>query len=145
MEKQTIPYGRRFNAKKIEKLLYTKDLLLNAQWNQPKDRKVYLHRHPAFFGEVEHVIGDCCGCCPQPITDEEQKIAEEESKTYISGQVSFIKDDPGRQEIGSFNPITETDWTGTRPLAEKFYYVNLQYRDGICWSNRASLSGYRIA
>ncbi|OKO96895.1 hypothetical protein PENSUB_10449 [Penicillium subrubescens] len=107
----TIPYGRRFNARKIEKLLYTKDLLLNAQWNQKKDREVYLHRHPAFFGEAEHVIGDCCGFCPQPVTDEERKIAEEESKIYISGKISFIKDDPGRQEIGSFNPITETDWT----------------------------------
>jgi hypothetical protein len=25
-----------------------------------------------------------------------------------------MKDDPGRQEIGSFNPITETDWTGMK-------------------------------
>ncbi|KAJ5164427.1 uncharacterized protein N7500_006257 [Penicillium coprophilum] len=107
----TIPYGRRFNARNIEKLLYTKDLLLNAQWNQPKDRTVYLHRHPAFFGEAEHVIGDCCGFCPKPVTEEEIKVAEEEAKIYISGQVTFIKDDPGRQEIGSFNPITETDWT----------------------------------
>ncbi|KAJ6144623.1 hypothetical protein N7470_008518 [Penicillium chermesinum] len=107
----TIPYGQRFNARKIEKLVYTRDLLLNAEWNQPKDRPVYLHRHPAFFGEVEHVIGDCCGFCPQPTTEEEKKIAEEESKTYISGKISFIKDDPGRQEIGSFNPITDTDWT----------------------------------
>ncbi|CAG8176675.1 unnamed protein product [Penicillium olsonii] len=107
----TIPYGRNFNAKKIEKLLYTKDLLLNAQWNQPKDREVYLHRHPAFFGEAEHVIHDCCGFCPQPVTEEEKKTADEESKIYVSGDISFIKDDPGRQEIGSFNPITETDWT----------------------------------
>ncbi|CEJ58295.1 hypothetical protein PMG11_06958 [Penicillium brasilianum] len=107
----TIPYGRRFNARKIEKLLYTKDLLLNAQWNQKKDREVYLHRHPAFFGEAEHVIGDCCGFCPQPVTEEERKVAEEESKIYVSGKIGFIKDDPGRQEIGSFNPITETDWT----------------------------------
>ncbi|KAJ6036818.1 hypothetical protein N7540_001097 [Penicillium herquei] len=107
----TIPYGRRFNAKSIEKLLYTKDLLLNAQWNLPKDREVYLHRHPAFFGDAEHVIGDCCGFCPVPTTEEEIKVAEEESKIYISGNLTFIKDDPGRQEIGSFNPITETDWT----------------------------------
>ncbi|CAI7645132.1 unnamed protein product [Penicillium glandicola] len=107
----TIPYGRRFNAKSIEKLLYTKDLLLNAQWNQPKERTVYLHRHPAFFGEAEHVIGDCCGFCPKPVTEEEVKVSEEEAKIYISGHVTFIKDDPGRQEIGSFNPITETDWT----------------------------------
>ncbi|KAJ5697768.1 hypothetical protein N7488_011452 [Penicillium malachiteum] len=107
----TIPYGRRFNAKSIEKLLYTKDLLLNAQWNLPKDREVYLHRHPAFFGDAEHIIGDCCGFCPVPTTEEELKVAEEESKIYISGNLNFIKDDPGRQEIGSFNPITETDWT----------------------------------
>ncbi|KAJ5106901.1 hypothetical protein N7456_003576 [Penicillium angulare] len=107
----TIPYGRRFNAKNIEKLLYTKDLLLNAQWNLPKDRTVNLHRHPAFFGDAEHVIGDCCGCCPVPTTDEEIEVAAEEGKIYISGDLTFIKDDPGRQEIGSFNPITETDWT----------------------------------
>lgn len=92
--------------------MYTKDLLLNAQWNQPKEREVYLHRHPAFFGDAEHVIGDCCGFCPRPVTNEEHKVAEEESKIYISGNVTFIKDDPGRQEIGSFNPITETDWIG---------------------------------
>lgn len=84
---------------------------MNAEWNQPKDRVVYLHRHPAFVGDTQHVIGDCCGSCPQPVTEEERKIAEEESKIYISGKISFIKDDPGRQEIGSFNPITETDWT----------------------------------
>lgn len=86
--------------------------MLNAQWNQPKERAVYLHRHPAFFGEAEHVIGDCCGFCPKPVTEEEVKVADEEANIYISGQISFIKDDPGRQEIGSFNPITETDWTG---------------------------------
>ncbi|KAJ5656481.1 hypothetical protein N7507_008431 [Penicillium longicatenatum] len=107
----TIPYGKQFNARNIEKLLYTKDLLLNAQWNQPKDRTVYLHRHPAFFGDAADVIGDCCGCCPEPSTEEELKVYEEESKIYISGPVTFMKDDPGRQEIGSFNPITETDWT----------------------------------
>lgn len=111
-KQQTIPYGRRYNARNIEKLLYTKDLLLNAQWNQPKDRQVYLHRHPAFFGDAEHVLGDCCGFCPQPVTEDERMVAEEERKIYISGNVTFIKDDPGRQEIGSFNPITETDWTG---------------------------------
>jgi hypothetical protein len=52
------------------------------------------------------------------VTDEELKVAEEESKIYISGSITFIKDNPGRQEIGSFNPINETDWTGmTQTLA----------------------------
>ncbi|KAI1415647.1 ankyrin [Hypoxylon sp. FL1857] len=107
----TVPYGIKFHAKKIEKLCYTKDLLLNAEWNQPKERQVYLHRHPAFFGRVEDVIEDCCGTCPQPQTPEEIEIAEKESEIYVSGKVSFRIDDPGRQQIGSFNPLTEDDWT----------------------------------
>ncbi|KUI66211.1 hypothetical protein VM1G_01603 [Cytospora mali] len=107
----TLPYGVNFHAKKIEKFCYTKDLLLNAEWNQPKDRDVYLHRHPVFFGDFNDVKGDCCGFCPKPVTDEEKEVYEEESKIYVSGKVSFIKDDPGRQQIGSFNPLTSDDWT----------------------------------
>ncbi|KAF2721724.1 ankyrin [Polychaeton citri CBS 116435] len=107
----TIPYGPKFHAKKIEKLLYTKDLLLNAEWNRPKDREVNLHRHPAFFGTAEIVMHDCCGYCPQPTNEEEEEIAEEEAKVYLSGGLSFIKDDPGRQTIGSFHPLTADDWT----------------------------------
>ncbi|RDW69000.1 ankyrin repeat protein [Aspergillus mulundensis] len=107
----TIPYGPKYHARNIEKLLYTKDLLLNAEWNKPKDREVNLHRHPAFFGSAEDVMHDCCGYCPKPTTPEEEEVAAEESKIYISGDISFISDNPGRQEIGSFNPITDTDWT----------------------------------
>ncbi|KAI1288909.1 ankyrin repeat protein [Xylaria venustula] len=107
----TVPYGVKFHAKKIEKLCYTKDLLLNAEWNQPKEREVYLHRHPAFFGRVEDVINDCCGTCPKAQTSQEVEIAEKESEIYVSGNVSFRIDDPGRQQIGSFNPLTEDDWT----------------------------------
>ncbi|KAJ2988752.1 hypothetical protein NUW58_g3814 [Xylaria curta] len=107
----TVPYGVKFHAKKIEKLCYTKDLLLNAEWNQPKERGVYLHRHPAFFGRVEDVLGDCCGTCPQAQTPEEIEVAEKESEIYVSGNATFRIDDPGRQQIGSFNPLTEDDWT----------------------------------
>lgn len=107
----TVPYGQHFNAKRIEKLCYTRDLLLNAEWNQSDDRQVYLHRHPAFFGRVEDVIEDCCGSCPEPVTDEEKEVAEKEAQIYIKGKVSFLIDDPGRQQIGSFNPLTEQDWT----------------------------------
>ncbi|KAH7328643.1 ankyrin repeat-containing domain protein [Stachybotrys elegans] len=107
----TVPYGEKFNAKRIEKLCYTRDLLLNAEWNQSAERKVYLHRHPAFFGRVEDVIEDCCGSCPEAKTAEEIEVAEKEAEIYISGKVSFLIDDPGRQQIGSFNPLTEQDWT----------------------------------
>ena len=57
------------------------------------------------------VIGDCCGYCPKPATPEDEEIATQESKIYVSGDLSFIKDDPGRQAIGSFNPLTDDDWT----------------------------------
>ncbi|RSM06944.1 hypothetical protein CDV31_008876 [Fusarium ambrosium] len=107
----TVPYGQHFNAKRIEKLCYTRDLLLNAEWNQSDDREVYLHRHPAFFGRVQDVVEDCCGYCPKPVTPEEKEVAEKEAEIYIKGEVTFLIDDPGRQQIGSFNPLTEQDWT----------------------------------
>ncbi|EGP89184.1 uncharacterized protein MYCGRDRAFT_92101 [Zymoseptoria tritici IPO323] len=107
----TIPYGPKYHARKIEKLIFTKDILLNAEWNLPKDREVHLHRHPAFFGSVEDVIHDCCGYCPDPKTDEEAEVAQAENKIYVSGQISFLRDNPGRQTIGSFHPLTADDWT----------------------------------
>ncbi|KAI0798951.1 ankyrin repeat-containing domain protein [Xylaria sp. FL0064] len=127
----TVPYGVKFHAKKIEKLCYTKDLLLNAEWNQPKEREVYLHRHPAFFGRVEDVIGDCCGTCPKLQTPEEIETAAKESEIYVSGNATFRTDDPGRQ-ASLFYPLTSTptlqqekgdcadpntrDYTGRTPL-----------------------------
>lgn len=107
----TIPYGPRFNAAKINLLLYAKDLLLNAEWNQDKDREVYLHRHPCFLGTAEEIIQDCCGYCPIPKTEEEKEVAEKESKNNVSRTLEFITDDPGRQEIGSFNPVNDDEWT----------------------------------
>ncbi|XPS71768.1 hypothetical protein M3J07_003939 [Ascochyta lentis] len=107
----TVPYGPKFHARKIERLLYAKDLLLNAEWNRPKDRETTLHRHPAFFGNATDVIADCCGYCPKPATPEDEAIAEVENKIYVSGDLTFIQDDPGRQTIGSFHPLTDDDWT----------------------------------
>ncbi|KAK5056680.1 hypothetical protein LTR84_012212 [Exophiala bonariae] len=107
----SIPYGPRYNAKRVEKLLFTKDLLLNAEWNKPKDRETNLHRHPAFFGLIDDIVHDCCGFCPKATTDADLAALEDERKIYISGGLTFLKDDPGRQSIGSFNPITNEDWT----------------------------------
>jgi len=36
-------------------------------------------------------------------------VAVEENKIYVSGDLRFMKDDPGRQTIGSFNPLTNDD------------------------------------
>ncbi|KAL8780967.1 MAG: hypothetical protein Q9213_006218 [Squamulea squamosa] len=137
----TVPYGPKYHAKKIEKLLYTKDMLLNAEWNQNKDRTVILHRHPCFIGPVDSVIHDCCGFCPVPQSDEEREIAEEERKIYVSGELSFMKDDPGRQAIGSFNPLTDDDWTdmayvgNTQELCQKICEGDINFVDAWCKEN----------
>ncbi|KAK6419610.1 hypothetical protein LTR95_017028, partial [Oleoguttula sp. CCFEE 5521] len=136
----TVPYGPEFHARKIEKLLYTKDLLLNSEWNKPALREVNLHRHPAFFGNFEEVMKDCCGFCPIPSTMEEETVAAEESKVYISGNITFITDDPGRQTIGSFNPISSDDYTkqayigNTQALMQAIVDHDLEYV--LAWINQ---------
>jgi ankyrin repeat protein len=75
------------------------------------ERNSYANLYTRFFGYAEDVIKDCCGFCPKPVTPEEHDVAEEEAKIYVSGEISFIKDDAGRQAIGSFHPITDDDWT----------------------------------
>lgn len=84
------------------------NVVLNAEWNQPKEREVYLHRHPTFFGRVKDVVTDCCGTCPKPVTHEEIEIAEKESEIYVSGKVSFRIDDPGRQVRNCLRRPTNT-------------------------------------
>lgn len=42
---------------------------------------------------------------------EEEEAAEQESKIYVNGTVSFMKDDCGRQAIGSFNPLSPDEYT----------------------------------
>ena len=64
-----------------------------------------------FFGDVDDFLKDCCGHCPIPLTHDEEEVAAEERKICISGNLQFNADDPGRQAIGSFNPLTENDWT----------------------------------
>ncbi|KAG0637417.1 hypothetical protein HOY80DRAFT_972987 [Tuber brumale] len=113
-EKFSIPYGPSYDAKKIERLFIKKDLILNAEWNPrntPPNRTVHLHRHPVFLGTVKGVVVDCCGFCPEPLNDEEKKVQEQEDVMYIRGDLKFLKDDPGRQEIGSFYPLGPEDYT----------------------------------
>lgn len=46
------------------------------------------------FGTVEEVVME----------------GEAPGKGQLSGKVPFIRDDPGRQMIGSFRPLTADDW-----------------------------------
>ena len=106
--------GIQLTEARIERLFVKRDLLLNAEWNPkntPPHRMVHLHRHPVFLGTVKGVAVDCCGFCPEPLNDEEKKVQEQEDVLYVRGDLKFLKDDPGRQEIGSFYPLGPEDYT----------------------------------
>ncbi|KAF8473823.1 hypothetical protein BDZ91DRAFT_339191 [Kalaharituber pfeilii] len=102
-----VPYGKAYYAKKIEKLFYTKDMLLNAEWNE-MNRPPY--REP-LWGPLQKLLKIVVDIAQSLKLMERRLFFEEESKRFVSGRVTFIKDDPGRQEIGSFNPLDANDYT----------------------------------
>ncbi|KAJ3108241.1 hypothetical protein HDU97_001775 [Phlyctochytrium planicorne] len=102
-----LPYGEKWTARRIAKLAHRKDFVLNHPSLMFKYRSTRHHQHPLFYGNMTDVLGDCCGACPP----RPPEFEEEEKKLYVSGELNFIVDDPGRQEVGSFNPITDEDWT----------------------------------
>ncbi|KDQ19308.1 hypothetical protein BOTBODRAFT_170420 [Botryobasidium botryosum FD-172 SS1] len=115
-----VPYGPKYDARKIEKIVYKTDLAINSTFN-PKNKGRRLHRHPAFFGKMAECIEDCCRHCPEPRSEEETKLQEEEDKQYIRGRITFLEEDPGRQSItGSFQPIDVGEWS------ELAYIVSLE-------------------
>lgn len=77
------------------------------------------------------------------MSPEDCEIAEKESKIYVSGEISFIKDDPGRQEIGSFNPTTDTEWTGKRNSLDDKASTDNPNRYGLSGTHRSTLPGDR--
>lgn len=56
-----LPWGPKWTAERVRKLMYTKDMILNSKWYDPKKK---YHTHPCFFGTATEVIGDCCKNCP---------------------------------------------------------------------------------
>ncbi|SPO07204.1 uncharacterized protein DNG_09898 [Cephalotrichum gorgonifer] len=75
----------------------THELLFGARCTAAKVRDHVMenpNREPCMFGTLDEVIkGDTSG----------------EGK--VSGKVTFMSHDPGRQMIGSFHPLTDDDWT----------------------------------
>ncbi|EIW81880.1 ankyrin [Coniophora puteana RWD-64-598 SS2] len=120
-----IPYGPRWNAQRIENLIYTADIKMNSIWN-PKNKDRKLHRHPAFFGTAAECLEDCCEACPETGTDEERALLEKDDENYIRGRVTFIHENPGRQSItGSFRPIDDGEWSELAYIADstKFFHA----------------------
>lgn len=70
-----------------------------------------LHRHPGFTGSIDQVLDDCCKQCPSASNNEKlRKLATSHDQKYVSGELKFVVDNPGRQTIGSFDPLEPDDW-----------------------------------
>ncbi|KAH7108180.1 ankyrin [Auriculariales sp. MPI-PUGE-AT-0066] len=105
-----LPYGPKYDAARIEKIVYGNDLGLNSPFNPKNKKRADLHRHPAFFGTMAECIEDCCAECPQPVDDDAKALQADEDEVYIRGRIRFIEDDPGRQSVGSFRPLDAESW-----------------------------------
>ncbi len=117
-----LPWGPRWDAERIRKLMYSKDLILNSPWYDPNKK---IHTHPCFFGTIGEVVKDCCGSCPpNPEAEKGKKVSSvscikvltgffclDPDWPFVDGDLKWITLDPGRQSIGSFHPITEGDWS----------------------------------
>ncbi|EJD52730.1 ankyrin [Auricularia subglabra TFB-10046 SS5] len=121
-----VPYGPKYDAARVEKIIYQNDLGLNSTFNPKNKKRPNLHRHPAFFGTMHECLEDGCEFCPEPQDEEAKALQKTEDDIYIRGRVKFIQDDPGRQTVGSFKPIDEGDWAEQayiRPLDKLFRAV----------------------
>ena len=58
-----------------------------------------MRRYVAYRSQEPHLFGT--------IT---KVVYEGAERGVLSGPVSFLKDNPGRQMIGSFYPLSEDDW-----------------------------------
>ena len=59
---------------------------------------------------------------------------------YVSGELHFIIDDPGRQTIGSFHPITTGEWTEGAYLGSGFGELMNEAKEGDDEAIRALLA-----
>ena len=98
-----LPWGPDVTAAQIARTMMAKDRKLNSSWFTHK--RPYL-LHPCFIGTAEDILQDCSPEDP-PYPDD---VPEELVQQYVRGPLSWITDNPGRQQIGSFNPTTTGDW-----------------------------------
>ncbi|KAJ3294904.1 hypothetical protein HK104_003182 [Borealophlyctis nickersoniae] len=109
-----LAYGPEWPAKRLRKLAHQKDYILNNPFLIHRIRKTRHHQHPTFYGTMSDIMEDCCGQCP-PLPEDWDPA---EDSVFVRGKLKFVVDNPGRQEIGSFNPITDEDWTADAYVPE---------------------------
>ena len=106
-----LPWGPGWNAEKIERQMRKKDRIMNTveikrNGEVSKSRRSY-KIHVCAVGTMEEVTADPFPSDP-PIPDD---LPSDTLEMLVRGEVSWLVDNPGRQQIGSFHPITDDDWT----------------------------------
>ncbi|GBG27761.1 Serine/threonine-protein phosphatase 6 regulatory ankyrin repeat subunit A [Hondaea fermentalgiana] len=99
-----LPWGPGYDARKVLKLMKRKDIAFNSPYYR-RDRTYYLH--PCFFGTAAEILDDCSPSDP----DLPEDVPASELRSYVRGELTWMQTDPGQQQIGSFNPITNTEWS----------------------------------
>jgi len=106
-----LPWGPDFTAKRIQRLMRKKDHVLNTVEFLAKGRVAKCTRkykiHVCASGTMSQVIDN-------PFPNDPaipESVPSESLSQCVRGRVSWLVDNPGRQQIGSFHPITEGDWT----------------------------------
>lgn len=79
-----IPYGERFTADKVRKYV------------------VEHAREPYTFGTIQELT--------DPRMGYKWKLSMRGRRKSTATAITFIKENPGRQMIGSFHPLTDDDW-----------------------------------
>ncbi|KAI9900887.1 hypothetical protein N3K66_005149 [Trichothecium roseum] len=80
-----VPYGQRYTARRVQKFIAQRS------------------REPHVFGDLETVL--------EQGTAATGSSRKRDRTPRLQGRVRFLRDDPGRQMVGSFYPLTEDDWT----------------------------------
>ncbi|KAM0713990.1 hypothetical protein Q7P37_010954 [Cladosporium fusiforme] len=134
----TIPYGPGISPSDIEDMLDKEDRLLNARAKKRKHKKAKidetkLHRHTAFYGSIEDVIGDCCDGCPAPSTSNGEDAARQDSECFVSGRIEFYKIGLPRQTTEVTHPRTREQYVQpayvdiTEPICRAIVDGNLPF------------------
>jgi len=105
-----LPWGPKWTASKIRSVMAKKDRVLNTVEFKPGGRVVKCTRkyrlHLCAAGTMEEVIQDPFPNDP-PIPED---VPKDSLAQCVRGRVAWLVDNPGRQQIGSFNPITDGNW-----------------------------------
>uniref|UniRef100_A0A7S3QAV0 Ankyrin repeat protein n=1 Tax=Chaetoceros debilis TaxID=122233 RepID=A0A7S3QAV0_9STRA len=106
-----LPWGPDWTAARIEKKMKKKDKLLNKLQFKENGEVTASTRpykiHVCATGTMEEVIAN-------PFPDDPplpKDVPSDELESMVYGEVSWLVDNPGRQQIGSFHPVTDEDWT----------------------------------